>query len=983
MLRRLALLGALLLLYAVPCLADPPARPPSDLGGGAGGDAAMFAVCAAGGKGIAHDAASNTWGAVCGNYNWSAEKGGTDAAGVGDFHNLPTTVGGNRELIACTGDLAGTHPTLGAIVEPACRQAGQIVYRNATADLVIASWLARNPDRGCDIYVPNLAPSNATSYTMRGCGDKHTGTNNKCPVPPPPYNTFPQRLYTVHHGIRLCGEGMDRDGQLEPPLGELGGTTPPMTGVYLVHDQGLQGLSDEDPNDDGNLDALAEAPILVGGGGGNKNTCVPVSDSDMRCNALHSSRRNVAGVPGTPWGAASLSSLADSDATTGEWCIDNNAAASGTCRGGRQYACSVAGSDLAPSAGGCDPTGAPDLDPCEGLADAINYELNTRRRPLYAAVNTQAPNWTETIWNAGGMGVIAPLNANSSLAACGAGGKRMGFYTSELPQTSSLFELHESSALSQFSLPATYSESTASFEHFYVYDEATFNNQDGGLQGVTLTTQEYVGRLAPDDQDTTSNGLVATLGPVECDGAGTISVTVGGSPGWAADAWNGMSFVLRPGLATQEIRKIRDVCNGNQLDYQAAFAVAPSVGDAFRISRHSCFGGSDTYLQHAENACDGVWSIRGQVGIGGDIGPIVMDRSGTIDAGNPNPTLWVHDSVIQNYVGLHFFDVPGLIFERVLFRNNKSARTFIASSFIGRTQFRDVAFHNNRVSELLSNGRGHHFSIQGAEFIGNRCGPFIDRMNAAIYLIVSASGSSLIEDVSFVGNECSFMTIRIPTNETYWGPTIRHVRAVGKGNLQTGLLYGYALINLISDDGGASGRLRSLLFDDIRQTISIPTASLQPCLIYLDNGVEAGNRLDEDAQNITVTNSSIDNITASGVPDENTNRVFCVADFSVAGIKTRADDLGVLTLDGPPILIGNSTNGFPQPTQPYHYGAAADLPTCVNDQSTGPTTVGEGTVVGINNDDGSCLDTVAGTLTGGGTVAIPCKCVTGPAWVPL
>ena len=105
------LLALLVLLVPGLASADPPPAagiPTSRVGGG---DAAMYDFCAAGGRGIGYDAATDTYGATCANYSWSAISGGISGsppAANATTYQTPTTAGGSGDWVTCTGPGAGT-----------------------------------------------------------------------------------------------------------------------------------------------------------------------------------------------------------------------------------------------------------------------------------------------------------------------------------------------------------------------------------------------------------------------------------------------------------------------------------------------------------------------------------------------------------------------------------------------------------------------------------------------------------------------------------------------------------------------------------------------------------------------------------------------------------------------------------------------------------------------------------------------------------
>lgn len=108
---------------------------------------------------------------TCGNYPWSAEVGGIDAATGVSRYSSPTTVGGNSWTLLCTGDQTASNGE--AREWTACRAAGERIRMYSSADMILAQ---DNTVHGGKVYNP------PGLYHHGYCGQSSIGVANGCPV---------------------------------------------------------------------------------------------------------------------------------------------------------------------------------------------------------------------------------------------------------------------------------------------------------------------------------------------------------------------------------------------------------------------------------------------------------------------------------------------------------------------------------------------------------------------------------------------------------------------------------------------------------------------------------------------------------------------------------------------------------------------------------------------------------------------------------
>lgn len=413
----------------------------------------QFDLCRSGMvKGGGYDAVTDTYAWTCGNYPWSAEKGGRDANNVGAF-DTPTTVGGNAYDVTCTGF---------AVPDTACRYSGQTLRVNFMADAMLAQDMTA-PNG--EVYFP------ANTYVHRGCGEQANGTNNACPVLRAPNDTY--QNFGVSFGVRgitWVGEGMDADGLV------IGG----VSGTAFLNDTGdaFDGL---DPSEVLSSVVLSNRPLLLGLDA-DVNRCFPHASGGCIADPALAAQRWRPDMSSTI--AVYLLPYADATSNNTTLCFDNRETAGvfGVCSGDHRISCDDDTDCSAYSMGSC--IGAVD-------AAAARFAAGKSTLICYG----KSPNRIESAYNQIPVAEIATIRSVPG-AACGSGNLGKTVELEGWPWSSADFELAK-----------IYEQKCFMVDE----DQAAL----GGIRGVTFapannSTYGVLAASAP-DADAVSDGTIVTI----------------------------------------------------------------------------------------------------------------------------------------------------------------------------------------------------------------------------------------------------------------------------------------------------------------------------------------------------------------------------------------------------------------------------------------------------------------------------------------
>ncbi len=479
----------------------------------------MLEFCTGGkNKGVGWDTDNSCYTATCGNYNWSAEKGGFPD------YDTATTSGGNSWIMECTGDGDATGDPEEELV---CLTAGESIKMYSMADAMLA-W-----NETCDggkVYFP------AGTYHNAGCGQSGptSQTGNSCPVLSR-YPTHEQRRVQTFRGIKFVGAGEQR----EDPA-KVGRDPEKTTWVWDGDHGGALGAADEDR--DGSGAELTHWAHMVGMYS-TPQICVTTTDTYPLTCELDTPGNTAGGRIGhTSYGARVDIQLTPTQAQ-GAICVDNDLATTGTCASDRTIRCSVndgtsrsAGSG---KSGDCPGTAAAgDGDDCEGYVDAIATDLAagknisaliTASHCTYGDDGTkcdqgEAPYYTRIVSTGG---------------SCGSDAKVVNFKTYR----------NRSEVISW---PTPYTEYAAGTyqSKIAVVDEGEFLNSGGGYSDMTFMQASWGGRNSDNDlADCDDDGLddacdtmeLVSFGAGMRGGFDRVSVMRGGATGAAFSAIDGLA----------------------------------------------------------------------------------------------------------------------------------------------------------------------------------------------------------------------------------------------------------------------------------------------------------------------------------------------------------------------------------------------------------------------------------------------------------
>jgi hypothetical protein len=864
-----------------------------------------FEFCRAGNRGGGWDPGSQTYEWTCGNYPWSAEVGGKNAAGSGDFWNQPTTPGGNSEYVTCTGSGLADDPNSPGtdIIVESCIHPGERVKTNAMADLMLATIASRPGGGNCSVFVPRFTDSTHGIYEFNGCGRDTAGNPNSCPVLPPPYDTHPQRKLQIFGGRMVCLEGTDTDGPFEPI------SSPPeqrRTGVWFSANTGW-GLGAErgsaDPDGSGTtMWEFGSFTIGPGNPQGSESSCVPLSATDPRCDPSHPNASGYTLVGSNLYGRTAkvrLDSIASEDV-----CVTNTLSATGTCRGDRRIRCTANGIRTNPTSGGCDFGPGGDLGPCEGFVDAFLYDYNDlgRKDSLRLGLSYDIGDFASNIFVGGAHTAVMSIrdSAPSSYAACDGGlGRTLSFGA---PRSDGKVWAARSVEIESDNASVS------------ALDAGRRNNQGGGLAGGSFIQATFRGKIGGDNQAADECG-----GSCIASGPGSGSNTlVHGEAGFATDEFAGMTLILRPNAPPEgegcdcdatSCRRVREITSndattiavGNtwhafEIHAGCAAPQGPAAGDEFVISSASC--GPLNNIGNAALACD----IGFQGGVkgseGGSWSNFQMWYGGVLDFSGSVVDFRIEDGTISRSSFDAHWDTGDAIWRNVRWRQNFADGTMLNIGFAGSPRLHNVRFEGNRALILVNIGFGSRMHrLEEVDFVGN---------NAMHCLMISNANQGVYEKMTFVGNTCG-ITLAPSPGHTIAHTTLRDINFIGRLGHSFRPEIGRVYIAFSSAGGTRTGSFRNVLLERISAWVE-GSAGQQPCLFGFDSHVPG---VSDTFGSIVVRDSDISTVVSAARP-----RAVCVFDQAGTSYGDADDDVGWGLLRNPPQVSNVSSDGQQDASRP-------------------------------------------------------------------
>jgi hypothetical protein len=559
-----------------------------------------FAACQGGALGGDYDPTSGTFGWIClgpPTANWHAQQDGTQG------NSIYTKV--------CT---AASTP------DAACESAGEVLVIGFLHSSVGISRVKY----GGEAYIPLMPGTDNTLYVDRGCGLLSDGaTRADCPRPYEPEvrtalgaTTYAQRgaatLWRVNSAIR----GVRIRTQVKGTYTKNTAGKLVRKGVWLLSDTGLHDGAANETKDGpaANLDPVLA--IATTGGvkqGTNTPFCDDTSATNPDCNETQTGTDGgvFAGPAPFPFGInATLQDV--NGGASANICVPNGMGTgetdtSGTCPGDRMTRCWATGATTLRSSGGCcwdlnssGTCNAGDYDisggvGCQGLADAVDYEINTRGRRYGYLVklmncNDGAAADIDCQVAFGDRSYVASVNALSG--ACGASGKTVFLGT----PTAGITPM----------LPPARINATGT-KQVQVVDLDTFYNYAGTFDGLSIMPADWRGR------STCSAGTEAA-----CDGQVKISLNDGGGGAYTnaifafstytgsnATAFDGATGAIRPLISGVEFTEhkhgvLMDISSNwdivsNRFTTNSTLATASpliaSYSDGWRFQKNEVIGG--------------------------------------------------------------------------------------------------------------------------------------------------------------------------------------------------------------------------------------------------------------------------------------------------------------------------------------------------------------------------------------------------------
>jgi len=462
-------------------------------------------------KGGGYDSNTQRYEWTCGNYNWTAEKGGVDANGVSSY-DTPTTAGGNSWYMDCTSDGFGTAEDGGSpntYEQGACLDGTERIKMYAGPDLAIALDQVK---QGGPVYLPRGI------YHDAYCGQSSSQVANGCPVTRDhPY--VAQKKFTSYGGRYVVGEGADKTGIQDGRQGTVwlsdhgndinqsGGIAdgyPPVTAGTWVNITG--GATFAGTNTGGHWG-------LSVGAKGSEQYCAWPSNSTTGCVTTTSTVTNVRDrIEVTPIGQvvdvvrASYEYLGSQPVV----CVDNRLS---VCSGNTRVKCTVNDETrTGDTTGGC--PGA--LGDCIGVADAVEDLLQAGEK-VYLGHQARPVATYGTSNEVTGTSEYAFTELGSMHGSTCDGGN--GRYVRNQDPDDPIVggSVYDFMTRQDFNLATSPSVNNA---HVLTQDE--FNNFGSGFRHMTIMPAQWAGRDSPNlDAECGADELATSL---ESDGSGCDQV---------------------------------------------------------------------------------------------------------------------------------------------------------------------------------------------------------------------------------------------------------------------------------------------------------------------------------------------------------------------------------------------------------------------------------------------------------------------------
>lgn len=198
--------------------------------------------------------------------------------------------------------------------------------------------------------------------------------------------------------------------------------------------------------------------------------------------------------------------------------------------------------------------------------------------------------------------------------------------------------------------------------------------------------------------------------------------------------------------------------------------------------------------------------------------------------------------------------------------------------------------------------------------------------------------------------------------------SIRNTHWTGDGDTDAGLF----LFSCSGDATATNEYVQNVLIDGVR---ALPHTNTHTPIIRVTDADASNCQVLENMGTITLQNANNNSRYGGCLYSVNGN---CSTGTTIWGPTTTGVTPVVGASTNLPRMVGNTAMNVPAPDWPWTTMLAAQAPTCAQ--------LNPGAVIAIRDDTvaaGTCTDTVAGTLTGGGTYVSVCKCSAAGAWEPL
>lgn len=938
-----------------------------------GGNGAMMGFCRSGGKGVGFipDSFGGTYAATCGNYNWSAESGGTTAGSAdANGYQSATTQGGNSFYLSCTGAGAGTGSNGITYDVNTEVQIGAPTDLTAGAGSGASTWVDSAGGGSNDLFrglILRITTSgggptvNTSRYiTAYNAGTKTFTIDGTWPGGNPVNGATRAIIYDpIGSTCRAAGEVVKVNSMADIMLAQdhtrQGGTVyfPQLATATIASGQGTE---------TGLTRATIYADELCGrkgrgvGLGSTFNTC-PV----MRPPSDEHFQRLIEQAGERTWEFEGSDTDGDQNGRTGVWIVtDTGSHFTDTTQVGRDDAdgridsgwqgpkVGVTGGHnrrCAMTAGKCVPAnnvaeGGLQEHGLVSNATAQTFTLGNSGRQITS-------NFCFSTQSAGTTGVCradarvaCSVGTDCSAVGLSATCDSPWSYLDFLVNTQKIQPL----VMVQFN-PEGFPENGASSDVQEV-GYARINAVTATATGCSANNQNAAFQSYPAVSAGIRNGIGAQAAILdEALWEHNAAPMRGGT--WSPNNYYGLDLngnnASDPGDClsgnTVSISDDEPECDVNEgLSMMSAmqgklerFAVANCSGQP-NDGIGSCFDGNVWSLQ---NQADNVTLVQSRRGAWADLSDISMKD------------FIVRDSPVT---------AAGV--------NNG-----VNIGFVSGARVDGLYFYNATATNLVFLSQGHNIHINHVRF---------ESTNGNGFQLDYADGTS-ISDVQFLSHTGLLALVYTElANAEQFGPiSFFNWSATGNNNLYNGgnVLAAIALSRLGGGDGTGVGATSSGVYID---NVNVNSNSTNLCLVSFDDDGTAGDGgpINVYRSKWRITNSSINNLngTTGAKP-------ICVRAHS--GFTDSSTETGIFNERFQPSWVNLRANGVPIADQPYPQTQADN----VNNGGFDCDVIDRGTVVHITNDitaTGTCGDTDANhALEGGSTFRSICKCGAAGAWAPF